>query len=147
MRPDDPEVRAILQHSRVARLATLTPKGRPSMTPLWFVYDGTRLHFATGKDTVAARNVAAHPDVVVLLDSEGRGRHDNVLRLHGRATVHTGTPSPSLLARFGRKYYLAGWRSELSHLTRWRLRIRYYAQHEGATITVEPGDAELLRLP
>lgn len=140
-------VRTFLEHSLVARIATRSEKGRPALTPLWFVWDQGRLHFATGLQTLAARNAAGNPNVVVLLDAEGRGRSAHVLRLRGRATVHSGSPSPRVLAQLGRKYYLAGWHSELAHVTQWPLRMRYYAQSDAATIEVAPDEAELLHRP
>ncbi|MGW3482579.1 pyridoxamine 5'-phosphate oxidase family protein [Rhodococcus indonesiensis] len=144
MKTDDAVVRDFLTRARVARLATRSPKGAAALAPLWFVHVDGRLYFATGRDTVAARNAAANPDVVVLLDDGERGP---VLRLHGRATVQPSTPPPAVMARIGRKYYLGGWRNELGHARLWRLRTRYYGQSAPATIVVEPGEAELLRRP
>ena len=60
MTPDDPIAATFFEHSLVARVATRSPKGRPAMTPLWFLYDRGRLFLATGRDTVAARNAAAN---------------------------------------------------------------------------------------
>ena len=147
MTPDDPFPATFFEHSLVARVATRSPKGRPAMTPLWFLYDRGRLFLATGRDTVAARNAAANPDVVVLLDAEGKGRSDHVLRVRGRAKVHPGAPSLRALALLGRKYYLGGWRSELGDFRLWRMRTRYYGQAEGAVIEIEPLSAELLPRP
>ncbi|MDV3208289.1 MAG: pyridoxamine 5'-phosphate oxidase family protein [Rhodococcus ruber] len=144
MKADDAVVRDFLDRARVARLATRSPKGAAALAPVWFVQVAGRLYSATGRDTVAARNAAANPDVVVLLDDGERGP---VLRLRGRATVRPGAPPAAVTARFGRKYYLGGWRSELSHARSWFLRTRYYGQSAPATIVVEPGEAELLRRP
>ncbi|WP_349535795.1 pyridoxamine 5'-phosphate oxidase family protein [Rhodococcus rhodochrous] len=148
MRPDDPLVRTYLESSMVARVATRTPKGRPAMTPLWFLARGGRLHLGTSQASVVARNARANPDVVVLLDLPGPARSsEHVLRLRGRATVRDGTPSLPVLLGLARKYYLAGWRSELAHARQWRLRNGYYAQADGAVLEIEPLDAELLRQP
>lgn len=147
MTPEDPVAAAFFEHSLVARVATRSPKGRPAMTPLWFLHDRGRLFLATGRDTVAARNAAANSDVVVLFDAEGKGRSDHILRVRGRATVHAGTPSLRVLALLGRRYYLGGWRSELGHLRLWRLRTRYYGQTAGAVLEIEPLSAELLPRP
>jgi hypothetical protein len=147
--PDDPIVRFFLEHSRVLRLATLSPAGRPALTPLWFVMEGGRLLATTGRATLAARNAAADPRVVLLLDAEAAGRSAHVLRLHGRATVHGALPSWRALARLAWRHYAAppALRAELAHAGQWSLRRRYYAQSEGATITIEPDRAELLRRP
>ncbi|WP_374112302.1 pyridoxamine 5'-phosphate oxidase family protein [Rhodococcus sp. CH91] len=75
----------------VARVATLTPKGRPAMTPLWFLLHDGRIHLGTDRSSVVVRNVEADPDVVVLLDLPGpRGGSSHLLRLRGHATVRAG---------------------------------------------------------
>jgi len=128
-------------------VATRSPTGAPSLTPLWFVIEGGRLFLTTGRATLAARNAELNPEICVLLDAEGRGRSDRVLRLRGRATVLPQLPSWRVLARFALKYYLGGARSELTHAGKWRLRQHYYGQGRAAVIEVVPESAELLRLP
>lgn len=147
MTPDDPIVRAFLEQSLVARIATRSPKGWPALTPLWFVCAGGRLYATTGRETLAARNAATTPAVAVLLDAEAGGTSAHVLRLHGRARVRPGLPTWPILARMAIKYYVGGWRSELANAARWNLRRRYYAQGDGVTIEVSPDRAELLRRP
>lgn len=124
-------------------------RGRPSLTPIWFVKLDGRLISSTAATTVAARNVAAEPRVTVFLDGETARQSEFVLRLRGTAVIHRGLPSLGVLARFGVKYYLAprGLRSELSHTGRWRLRTRYYAQSDAVWLTVEPTAAELIPVP
>ncbi|MBS9371280.1 pyridoxamine 5'-phosphate oxidase family protein [Rhodococcus sp. B50] len=148
MSPDDPLVRVYLESSMVARVATRTPKGRPAMTPLWFLAHGGRMYLGTSRTSVVVRNATANPDVEVLLDLPGPvSASSHVLRLRGRATVREGIPSLPVLFGLVRKYYLAGWRSELAHARLWRLRTAYYAQADGAVLEIEPLDAELLRQP
>ena len=126
MRPDDPIVHHHLARSRVMRLATVSARGAPSLTPIWFVTVDGRLVVSTAAATVAARNVAADPRVTVLLDAETAGRSQVVLRLRGTAEVHHGLPPLGVLARFGARYYLSpgGLRCELTHARLWRLRTR-----------------------
>lgn len=149
MTPDDPIVRAFLDRSLVARIATRSAKGWPALTPLWFVEHGGRLYTGTGAATLAARNAAASPSVSVLLDAEAGGASEYVLRLHGRAVVHVALPSLPVLIALARKYYLSpgGLRCELAHASLWKLRGRYYAQADGVTIKITPERAELLRRP
>ena len=149
MTPGDPIVRAFLERSLVARVATRSAKGWPALAPLWFVVDGGRLYTATGAATLAARNAAANPAVSVLLDAEADGASAHVLRLHGRARVRPELPSWRVLLAFARKYYLSpgGLRCELAHAALWNLRRRYYAQNEGVTIEIEVERAELLTRP
>jgi F420H(2)-dependent biliverdin reductase len=149
MRPDDPLVGHYLAKSLVMRLATVSGRGGPSLTPIWFVTVNGRLVLSTGATTVAARNVAAEPRVNVLLDGEVAGQSEFVLRLRGTAEVHRGRLPLGALARFAVKYYLSrgGLRSELSHASRWKLRKRYYAQSDAVWLSIEPTAAELIRMP
>lgn len=149
MKPDDPVVRAFLDRSLVARIATRSVKGWPALAPLWFVEHGGRLYTGTGAATLAARNAAANPAVTVLLDAERGGPSAHVLRLHGRATVHAALPSWRVLFALARKYYLSpgGLRCELGHASMWNLRRGYYAQSVGVTIEIALERAELLLRP
>lgn len=149
MKPDDPIVRAFIERSLVARVATRSAKGWPALAPLWFAEDGGRLYSGTGAATLAARNAAANPDVSVLLDAEAAGISAHVLRLHGRATVRAGVPPWRVLLGLARKYYLSpgGLRCEIAHVGQWNLRRHYYAQAEGVTLEIALERGELLRRP
>ena len=135
----------------IAEVATLSPKMRPFVTPLWFVVHRNILYTAGAFDTWAARNVARHPEVALSFSGEDAGRPDEVLRLRGFATRHRGLPPWGALLRFALKYYLS-FRAlpvELRHARKWRLRGFYYAQLTGGTghLRVVPGAGELLRRP
>ena len=147
--PTDPIVRAFLRRTRIAEVATLSPKRRPFVTPLWFVVDGGALYLTTGPDTWAARNVAQQPEVTLLLDDEGAGRSDRVLRLRGIATRHRGLPSWRVLARVAAKYYVSprALPVELRNVRRWRLRRLLYAQGAFGYLRVLPTAGELLPRP
>lgn len=124
-------MQAWVRDSLVTRLATLSPRGIPLVTPIWFVHDGSDLIMTTGGRGLAVRNVRHHPRVVALFDAELRGSQDKVLRVVGDATFEAGLLRPLLLARIARKYYLrpAALRVELANARRWGMRTRYYAQH------------------
>jgi hypothetical protein len=149
MRLDDALVRHYFDCSMVMRLATVSARGYPSITPLWFVVDDGVLLAGTAAHTVAVRNVRADERVSVLLDAELAGPSSIVLRLWGRATVHDRLPSPAVMARMARKYYLTprGARVELAHARQWPLRLRYYRQAQGVVLAIEPGSAELVGRP
>lgn len=150
MTPSSLEVRRFLARSMVVRLATLSPKGTPLLTPIWFVSGGTKLYIPTGRGALAVRNIDANPEVVALLHAENSPGESRVLRLRGRAIWSQRRPPPRLLLRFARKYYLClgGLRSELRHVRQWTLRQRYYAQGgDAALIEVEYIDADFVPLP
>jgi hypothetical protein len=146
MRPDDREVQDFIADSMVAEVATLSRKGTPSLTPLWFVCDRGRIYMGTGQATLTVRNVAAHPNVDLLFDGERRGGSERVLRISGAAVCHKEYPNLRLVLRFAMKHYLTpgGLRSELAHWRKWRLRQRYYGQGKPAVIEVMPETAEFL---
>jgi hypothetical protein len=146
--PTDPEVCAFLGKSMIAHVATLSPKRRPFVTPLWFVADGGSLYMTTGPETWVGRNVAQHPAVTLLFRGERMTRSDRTLRVRGTATCHRGFPPWRVLLRVAAKYYLApaALRTELANVNRWPLRLRYYAQVKGGVgfVLVVPTDAEFL---
>jgi hypothetical protein len=135
----------------VALFATVSAKGRPFSTPLWFVVHGGALYLTTGTGTWAARNVARQPEVALLLTGERLARPGEALRLHGTATMQPGLPPLRVLLRIAAKYYVAprGLVAELSNATKWGLRARYYAQVKGGAgyLRVVPTGGEVLRQP
>lgn len=147
----DPTLAAFLAGSMVAHVTTVSPAGRPFLTPLWFVVDAGTMYLATGLETRAARNVVSHPDVSVLLIGEAMAPAGAVLRVRGTATRHAGLPPWRVLLRIAAKYYLGpdALRTELANVTRWRLRLRYYAQAEGGAghLRIVPTRTDLVRRP
>jgi PPOX class probable F420-dependent enzyme len=124
---DAAEARRRVEAARVARLGSLTPKGRLHLVPICFALDGDTLYSAIDeKPKRSARpqrlaNVLAHPDVCVLVDEW----HEDWsrlwwVRLRGRARVlEAGEEHERALALLRRKY-------------------EQYAEHElGAVIAVD----------
>ncbi len=154
MRPDDTEVLDILRHSMVARIATLSRHGRPSVNPLYFVRVDGHIWLGTADWTLAARNVAANPGVSVLFNSE-RDRNDaRVVRVHGRARLRTDPETQrAYVRRVARRYVLTpgGIRNLVTHARQLGLRRRYYAQSaakgRSCVIDITPDDAEVLHGP
>ena len=101
--PSAPVVVDFLRGSMVALVATVSAKGRPFMTPLWFVVDKGTLYLTTGTATWTARNVARQPEVALLLTGEGLTRPGEALRLRGTATVQPGLPPWRVLLRIAAK--------------------------------------------
>jgi predicted pyridoxine 5'-phosphate oxidase superfamily flavin-nucleotide-binding protein len=149
--PSAPVVGDFLRGSMVALVATVSARGRPFMTPLWFVVDSDMLYLTTGTATWAARNVARQPEVALLLTGERLTRPGEALRLHGKATIQAGLPPWRVLLRIAAKYYAApaALAVELSNATKWGLRARYYAQVKGGAgyLRVVPTEGDLLRRP
>jgi hypothetical protein len=149
--PSDAAVRGFLRRSLVVQVATLSPKLRPFVTPLWFVLHRGILYITTGPETWAGKNIQQHPAVTLLFSGERVRRSDQVLRLRGTATCHRGLPSWPVLLRIVAKYYLSprALRAELRNARKWRLRALYYGQVKGGAghVRVQPGEGELLTRP
>jgi PPOX class probable F420-dependent enzyme len=83
-----------LEESRVARLATVDPHGRPHVVPIVFALDGDRLYTAVDEKPKRTRrlqrlrNIEANPAVEVLLDAyDDDWSRLAWLRLRGRARI------------------------------------------------------------
>jgi hypothetical protein len=146
--PDAALVREFLDDSLVAHVASCSARGRPFVTPLWFTPHAGELWVTTGLRSRVARNVASHPEVMLLLWSETRPRPGEALRLRARATCHAGLPPWAVLLRIAARYYLApgALGSELRNVTRWGLRMWYYAGIGGGPghVRLVPLDAEVV---
>src|SRR5262245_42089440 len=144
----DARVRDFLDASTVVELATISPSGRPFVTPLWFVGDDGALYVTTAATSRAARNVATHPAVAMLLHGDCDGRRDRVLLLRGTATMHHAFPSWRVLAKLALKYYLSpqGALSEVRHAAQWPLRLLYYADARGGPsyLRIVPTSGEIV---
>ena len=149
--PTDAAVGRCLRGSMIVQVATLSPKSRPFVTPLWFVVHRGALYITTGPQTWAGKNIQAHPEVSLLFSGERVRRSHHVLRLRGTATVHHGLPPWPVLLRVAAKYYVSprALPVELRNARKWRLRQLYYGQVKGGFgyIRVVPTGGEFLREP
>ena len=143
-------LQSFLRRSMVVRLATLSPKEQPHLTPLWFVQDGGRFYMATRAASPAARDISAHPDVVLLFHAERGRRPGQILRIRGTARLRKSLGLRVQL-RFAAKYHLSpgGLRNLLSNLGTLLVRVRYYGERTGeaGTLEVTPERFEFLPRP
>ncbi len=56
--------------ARTAKVATVTPKGRPHVAPVWFVVDGDDLVFITTATSAKGRHLRANPRAAVAVDDD-----------------------------------------------------------------------------
>lgn len=146
----DPDVATFLAASYNVRLATLSPRGVPLITPIWFSVDGEAIVIGTAGSALAVRNVKTNPQVVMCFDGEARPRETRVLRIRGTATATEEWLPLRLFLGLAAKYYLAppALRSELSHIRQQILRARYYRQQSGpGLICIHPQMVEFLPRP
>lgn len=60
-----------LRHStRTAKLSVNLPSGRPTVTPVWFLYEDEVLRIETGRGSAKARALAADPRACIVVDLE-----------------------------------------------------------------------------
>ena len=151
MKVDDPAVLDVMRRSMVARIATLSRNGRPSINPLYFVYLNGHIWLGTVDWTLAARNVKADPRVSVLFEVEQDPGDQRVLRIRGRASVRTDQKAQrSYNLRAARKYILTpgGIRNALTHIRQLPTMHNYHAQSaekgQPCVIEVTPEQAEFL---
>jgi hypothetical protein len=144
------EVRRFLASSANIRIASLTPKGHPTVTPLWFADVGGRLVAGTSARSALVRGIATRPRVVVFAEAEwdpGERRH---LRFEGQARAHVVKRVPwREFLGFAIKYGLR--LDTIRHLFAHRrllpLRKRYYAQgaeEDAALVEIVPESAHFL---
>src|SRR5581483_11989911 len=83
MQADPSVVRDMLRHCMVARIATLSRAGRPSVTPLYFVVLDDHIWLGTVDWTLAARNVRSDQRASILFAVEQEPASHHVLRITG----------------------------------------------------------------
>lgn len=65
--PDKPLSRARAQRGDIIRIASLSPAGRPHITPLWYHRSKDRYTVQTAGTSKLARNIARHPRVAATI--------------------------------------------------------------------------------
>ena len=151
MEVDDPAVVDVIQRCMVARIATLSSNGRPSINPLYFIYLNGHIWLGTADWTLAARNVKADPRVSVLFEVEQACADQRILRISGRACVNTDQKVQRLNERLSARKYVLTPGGLLNYLTNFRLLLPmhyYHAQSAekglACVIDVTPEHAEFL---
>jgi hypothetical protein len=151
MTVDDPTALDLVRRSMVARIATLSRNGRPSINPLYFLVVDDKLWLGTSDWTLAARNVGADPRVSVLFEDEHAPRGGVVVRIRGQARVRTDRQAlRSYNLGVARRYVVTrgGIRNLLSHRRQLGLRRRYYAHsgEKGGPCVIEVAPEHIERL-
>ena len=91
-----------LREEIVVWLTTVTPKGAPLPSPVWFIWDGeetVRLYSLPG---ARARNLAAHPRVTLNFDGNGHG--GDIVVLAGSAVTDPDAPGADGDPEYAAKY-------------------------------------------
>ena len=84
-------------------LTTVTPKGQPKTSPVWFWWDGDVFHVFSKPDTPKVRNVQENPRVSLHLQASDTA-DDDVVIFEGVAETDPEPPSADGLPVFVEKY-------------------------------------------
>ncbi len=68
IRMTEEELRSFLDEQRIVQVATIGPKGRPHVMPLWYVVDGTALGCWTYAASQKAKNLERDPRATLSID-------------------------------------------------------------------------------
>ncbi len=129
MKVDDLAVLDVLRRCMVARIATLSSNGRPSINPLYFIYLNGHIWLGTADWTLAARNVKADPRVSVLFEVERDHADQSILRISGRASVNTDQQVWRLNERLTARKYILTPGGLRNYLTNFRLLLLMHYYH------------------
>ena len=104
-----------LQGFRSIWISTTRPDGRPHAVPVWFIWEGESVYFATDKNSQKVKNLAAQPSIIV-----HAGDGDDVIIIEGKAGVIT---DPATTAQINERYMQ-----------------KYVDPHSGAQATISESD-------
>ncbi len=99
--PED--VRALLDGTNIAHVATVLPDGGPHSVPVWVGTDGDHVVFLTGPGSRKARNLAGDDRVALSLTAADNPFHMAYLRGHVAERVE-GDEAWAIIDRLSTKY-------------------------------------------
>ena len=99
----DAKIESLLAGRYIAALATANPDGSIQLTAVWYLYEGGSLYVATSSQLRKARNVAARPQVSLMVDTRHGGADRGVTAI-GRAEIISGDAARAIALRLHRRY-------------------------------------------
>ena len=97
--PDD--LKDLLDKAALAHVATVTPKGSPRTSPMWFEWDGEHVLLSHTKARAKYRDVQANPRIALsIADPENPYRY---LEIRGPVEIEDD-PDKTLIHRLAKKY-------------------------------------------
>ncbi|MFY9578949.1 MAG: PPOX class F420-dependent oxidoreductase [Gaiellaceae bacterium] len=97
------DLRALLEETRYAILATNGPDGTIHLTPVWFLFDDGRFYFESFSGSRKVKNILENPSASVVVDGRQPGR-ESWVSAAGTADVLTGDESRTINADVRRRY-------------------------------------------
>jgi PPOX class probable F420-dependent enzyme len=120
-----------LTHDLIAWLTTVSPAGRPSPRPVWFVWDGSAITVYSQNDGAKLRHLEVNDQVSVHFNSTAEG--SDVVVIGGRAERVPDAPPPSRFAPLLDKY--AARIEQMGQSPQW------YDEHYGVALRITPDRA------
>jgi PPOX class probable F420-dependent enzyme len=97
----------------VGWLTTVSPKGSPVPSPIWFLWDGETFLMYSQPHAPRIRNITANPRVSLNLDGDSVG--GNIVIVSGTAAVSDDPPAPAVpayMAKYATMIEEEGWTPE-----------------------------------
>ena len=91
-----------LRDERTVWLATVAPDGRPSIRPVWFLWDGESFLVFSQPNAAKVRHIADNPKVCLHLDADAFG--ENIVIVSGEARIAPDHPPADQTAPYVEKY-------------------------------------------
>jgi PPOX class probable F420-dependent enzyme len=122
------QIQRHLTGDQIAWLTTVSPSGRPSPRPVWFVWDPPTITIYSLNDGAKLRHIAANARVNVHFDSDGQG--GDIVVIAARAELVPDAPPPSRHPGLQEKYAAAV--ARLGQSAEW------YDKNYGVALRVTP---------
>lgn len=92
----------ILASTALAHVATIGPHGEPQSTPVWFIWDGSRVLISQVEGQQKLKNLRREPRVALsMVDPANPGRN---LEIRGRVERETPDPDREFVRQLSIKY-------------------------------------------
>lgn len=91
-----------LAGDQVIWLTTVSPRGRPMPSPVWFIWEGRSFLIYSQPNTPKLRNIAANPSVSLNLDTDGRG--GAIVVISGDAEIDPQAPPAHEHVQYSARY-------------------------------------------
>ena len=96
-------VRSFLGERRYAVLATRDPDGATRLTPIWFLFEDDRFHFASSSESRTVKNVERTNSASVVVDARDPGR-ERWVSASGPGEILRDGEAQLINARIRRRY-------------------------------------------
>ena len=97
------DLRALLDERRYAVLATHDADDGIHLTPIWFLFEEERFHFASSSGSRKVKNVERRASASVVVEARRRGR-ERWVSASGPVVVLRGAEAAAVNARIRRRY-------------------------------------------